>query len=216
MANRSDRSSDTPPNVQGFKPAKQSGTELADTIRASSPRNDCTNRPDTRLHPTQPPKHQIEPCNAGAIHTGLSWSADLGNTPGESSTDGLVTRHAAAVASRIELGDYGPQAALHTTSDVVLSLLGRVYRRSSGLVKRPTEQRKAALSRGSYGKNLSQHRRIAPTKHCILLWRVEKHLDTQAQKRPRRSDEVRPCAAVRKQHAQGVQGSATADVTVRA
>jgi len=152
MANRSDRSSDTPPNVQGFKPAKQSGTELADTIRASSPRNDCTNRPDTRLHPTQPPKHQIEPCNAGAIHTGLSWSADLGNTPGESSTDGLVTRHAAAVASRIELGDYGPQAALHTTSDVVLSLLGRVYRRSSGLVKRSTEQRKAALSRGRYGK----------------------------------------------------------------
>src|SRR5258706_13500039 len=33
---------------------------------------DCINRPDTRLHPTKTQKHQINPCNAGAIHTGRS------------------------------------------------------------------------------------------------------------------------------------------------
>jgi hypothetical protein len=28
-----------------------------------------SNRPNTRLHPTTTPNHQINPCNAGAIHT---------------------------------------------------------------------------------------------------------------------------------------------------
>jgi hypothetical protein len=31
---------------------------------------DCINRPDTSLHPTTTPDHKINPCNAGAIHTG--------------------------------------------------------------------------------------------------------------------------------------------------
>jgi hypothetical protein len=73
--------------------AKQTGTRSADTIKASGHgtastgrTQDCTrprswhriNRPDTRLHPTISP-HQQNPCNAGAIHTGLcpmaSWTS---------------------------------------------------------------------------------------------------------------------------------------------
>ena len=34
--------------------------------------NDCINRPDTRLHPTNPSEAQFATCNAGAIHTGLT------------------------------------------------------------------------------------------------------------------------------------------------
>jgi hypothetical protein len=34
-----------------------------------------SNRPNTRLHPTTSPNHQINPCNAGAIHTG-HWLND--------------------------------------------------------------------------------------------------------------------------------------------
>src|SRR5262245_53382637 len=41
---------------------------------------DRNNRPDTRLHPTTTPKHQINPCNAGAIHTGPSAKARMGAT----------------------------------------------------------------------------------------------------------------------------------------
>jgi hypothetical protein len=31
--------------------------------------NDCIDRPDTRLHPTNAPEAQFATCNAGAIHT---------------------------------------------------------------------------------------------------------------------------------------------------
>jgi hypothetical protein len=53
------------------QPDKQNGALSVHTIRASGHvhRN---NRPNTRLHPTTTPKHQINPCNAGAIHTGHS------------------------------------------------------------------------------------------------------------------------------------------------
>jgi hypothetical protein len=37
---------------KAFKPAKQSGTQLADSIRASGHEQGRINRPDTRLHPT--------------------------------------------------------------------------------------------------------------------------------------------------------------------
>ena len=53
------------------QPDKQNGTLSVHTIRASGHGN-RTNRPNTRLHPTTTPKHQINPCNAGAIHTGHS------------------------------------------------------------------------------------------------------------------------------------------------
>jgi len=32
--------------------------------------NDCIDRPDTRLHPTNASEAQFATCNAGAIHTG--------------------------------------------------------------------------------------------------------------------------------------------------
>ena len=71
MAHRSDREPGHPAVMsKASKPAKQSGTWFADTIRASGLDNGRINRPDTRLHPTKPSEHQIVPCNAGAIHTG--------------------------------------------------------------------------------------------------------------------------------------------------
>src|SRR5689334_174679 len=67
MAHRSDRSRDTPPNVRGMKPAKQSGTQLADTIRASGHMPTAsTGRTEDCTRPT--PESDITPCNAGAIH----------------------------------------------------------------------------------------------------------------------------------------------------
>src|SRR5438874_13741000 len=53
------------------QPDKQNGTSSVHTIRASGHVH-RTNRPNTRLHPTTTPHHQINPCNAGAIHTGHS------------------------------------------------------------------------------------------------------------------------------------------------
>jgi hypothetical protein len=53
------------------KPDKQNGTLSVHTIRASGHVH-RTNRANTRLHPTITPDHQINPCNAGAIHTGPS------------------------------------------------------------------------------------------------------------------------------------------------
>jgi hypothetical protein len=51
------------------QPDKQNGTLSVHTIRASGHVH-RSNRPNTRLHPTITPDHQINPCNAGAIHTG--------------------------------------------------------------------------------------------------------------------------------------------------
>jgi hypothetical protein len=51
------------------QPDKQNGTLSVHTIKASGHVH-RTNRPNTRLHPTTTPNHQINPCNAGAIHTG--------------------------------------------------------------------------------------------------------------------------------------------------
>src|SRR5471032_144091 len=56
------------------QPDKQNGTLSAHTIKASGHVH-RTNRPNTRLHPTTTPNHQISPCNAGAIHTGHSGYA---------------------------------------------------------------------------------------------------------------------------------------------
>jgi hypothetical protein len=53
------------------KPDKQNGTLSVHTIKASGHVH-RSNRPNTRLHPTTTPNHQINPCNAGAIHTGHS------------------------------------------------------------------------------------------------------------------------------------------------
>jgi hypothetical protein len=57
------------------QPDKQNGALSVHTIRASGHvhRN---NRPNTRLHPTTTPNHQINPCNAGAIHTRHSFSSN--------------------------------------------------------------------------------------------------------------------------------------------
>jgi hypothetical protein len=55
------------------KPDKQNGTLSVHTIKASGHVH-RSNRPNTRLHPTTTPLHQINPCNAGAIHTGHSQS----------------------------------------------------------------------------------------------------------------------------------------------
>src|SRR4051794_36070910 len=53
MAHRSDREPGQPALMsRQSKPAKQSGTQLADTIRASGREKGRINRPDTRLHPT--------------------------------------------------------------------------------------------------------------------------------------------------------------------
>lgn len=54
MAHRSDREPGHPAECQRLsKPAKQSGTRFADTIRASGHKKGRINRPDTRLHPTK-------------------------------------------------------------------------------------------------------------------------------------------------------------------
>ncbi|WP_264047944.1 SDR family oxidoreductase [Methylobacterium flocculans] len=44
--------------------------------------NDCINRPDTRLHPTNASEPQFVTCNAGAIHTGQAASLITGGTSG--------------------------------------------------------------------------------------------------------------------------------------
>lgn len=56
---------------RALQPDKQIGTLSVHTIRASGHVH-RTNRPNTRLHPTTTPHHQINSCNAGAIHTGHS------------------------------------------------------------------------------------------------------------------------------------------------
>src|SRR5579863_1553213 len=53
------------------QPDKQNGTLSVHTIKASGHVH-RSNRPNTRLHPTTTPNHQLSPCNAGAIHTGHS------------------------------------------------------------------------------------------------------------------------------------------------
>jgi len=54
MAHRSDREPGHPALMSRLsKPAKQSGTRFADTIRASGREKGRINRPDTRLHPTK-------------------------------------------------------------------------------------------------------------------------------------------------------------------
>src|SRR5665213_3250372 len=57
--------------LRASQPDKQNGTLSVHTIRASGHVH-RSNRPNTRLHPTTTPEHQISPCNAGAIHTGHS------------------------------------------------------------------------------------------------------------------------------------------------
>src|SRR5580704_8073557 len=59
--------------LRASQPDKQNGTLSVHTIKASGHVH-RTNRPNTRLHPTTAPEHQINPCNAGAIHTGHSQS----------------------------------------------------------------------------------------------------------------------------------------------
>jgi hypothetical protein len=55
--------------LRASQPDKQNGTLSVHTIKASGHVH-RSNRPNTRLHPTTTPNHQINPCNAGAIHTG--------------------------------------------------------------------------------------------------------------------------------------------------
>ena len=55
--------------LRASQPDKQNGTLSVQTIKASGHMH-RSNRPNTRLHPTTTPNHQIKPCNAGAIHTG--------------------------------------------------------------------------------------------------------------------------------------------------
>ena len=57
--------------LRASQPDKQNGTLSVHTIKASGHVH-RSNRPNTRLHPTTTPDHQINPCNAGAIHTGHS------------------------------------------------------------------------------------------------------------------------------------------------
>jgi len=57
--------------LRASQPDKQNGTLSVHTIKASGHVH-RSNRPNTRLHPTTTPNHQINPCNAGAIHTGHS------------------------------------------------------------------------------------------------------------------------------------------------
>src|ERR1700734_3304761 len=59
----------TRPMLRASQPDKQNGTLSVHTIKASGHVH-RSNRPNTRLHPTKTPNHQINPCNAGAIHTG--------------------------------------------------------------------------------------------------------------------------------------------------
>src|ERR1700677_2916318 len=61
----------TRPMLRASQPDKQNGTLSVHTIKASGHVH-RSNRPNTRLHPTTTPNHQINPCNAGAIHTGHS------------------------------------------------------------------------------------------------------------------------------------------------
>lgn len=42
---------------------------------------DCTQRPKTRLHPTNTPKHRNPTCNAGAIQTGQRVGQPLADAP---------------------------------------------------------------------------------------------------------------------------------------
>ena len=60
--------------LRASQPDKQNGTLSVHTIKASGHVH-RSNRPNTRLHPTTTPYHQINPCNAGAIHTGHSGPA---------------------------------------------------------------------------------------------------------------------------------------------
>src|SRR5437868_14185105 len=63
------------------QPDKQNGTLSVHTIKASGQMH-RSNRPNTRLHPTTTPILQINPCNAGAIHTGHPVSARLNHQAG--------------------------------------------------------------------------------------------------------------------------------------
>ncbi len=73
MANRSDREPGHPAASPG-RDSSQSRVGPSSRI-PSGPAvnmNDCINRPDTRLHPTNPSDTQFATCNAGAIHTRLA------------------------------------------------------------------------------------------------------------------------------------------------
>src|SRR5205809_2673421 len=61
--------------LRASQPDKQNETLSVHTIKASGHVH-RSNRPNTRLHPTTTPNHQINPCNAGAIHTGHSDSPE--------------------------------------------------------------------------------------------------------------------------------------------
>jgi len=70
MAHRSDREPGHPDQCpRRHSLQSRVGPSSADTIMASGREKGRTNRPDTRLHPTNA-IHQIITCNAGAIHTG--------------------------------------------------------------------------------------------------------------------------------------------------
>ena len=70
----------TRPMLRASQPDKQNGTLSVHTIKASGHMH-RSNRPNTRLHPTTTPKYQINPCNAGAIHTGHWKDGVQGNGP---------------------------------------------------------------------------------------------------------------------------------------
>jgi hypothetical protein len=72
------------------QPDKQNGTLSVHTIKASG-RKHRSNRPNTRLHPTTAPKHQINPCNVGAIHT-RHWVSVVRDRPFVVVTDGAKGR----------------------------------------------------------------------------------------------------------------------------
>jgi hypothetical protein len=68
--------------LRASQPDKQNGTLSVHTIKASGHMH-RSNRPNTRLHPTTTPYHQINPCNAGAIHTGHSRRASIRRNQGQ-------------------------------------------------------------------------------------------------------------------------------------
>ncbi len=70
MANRSDREPGHPAGCPGrHSPQSRVGPSSRIPSGPAVNMNDCIDRPDTRLHPTNASEAQFATCNAGAIHT---------------------------------------------------------------------------------------------------------------------------------------------------
>jgi hypothetical protein len=71
MANRSDREPGHPAECPGRRsPRSRVGPSSRIPSGPAVNMNDCIDRPDTRLHPTNASEALFATCNAGAIHTG--------------------------------------------------------------------------------------------------------------------------------------------------